>query len=69
MTSETSEKAIFVYFTCYLLLSSNSTARSAGPGSLTFKPGLHDNFFWHGTRLNLVPVLKIVGPAPSIFVV
>ena len=26
-------------------------------------------FFWHGTCLNLAPVPKIFGPAPSIFVV
>ena len=25
--------------------------------------------FWHSTRLNLAPVPKIFGPAPSIFVV
>ena len=25
--------------------------------------------FWHGTRLNLAQVPKIVGPAPFIFVV
>ena len=25
--------------------------------------------FWHGTRLNLAPVPKLCGPAPSVFVV
>ena len=25
-------------------------------------PGLHDNLFWHSTRLNLAPVLKILRP-------
>ena len=44
MTSETSENTIFVYFTlCYLLLSSNSTARPTGPGGLTFKRLVYDS--------------------------
>ena len=30
---------------------------------------VYTTIFWHGTRLNLAPVPKIFGPAPSIFVV
>ena len=36
---------------------------------MEFKARFTRQLFWHGARLNLVPVPKICGPAPFIFVV
>ena len=41
--------------------------RTAQLSTLAIKARFTRQFFGHGTCLNLVPVPKIVGPAPSIF--
>ena len=45
-------------FECFLLISQTTHCKSriVEMISETLKPGLHDNFFRHGTRLNLAPV-------------